>query len=132
MTLTDPIADMLTRIRNACSVGHTHVALPSSTIKAEIARIMKEEGFIRNYEIIQDGVQPTIRIWLKYTDRKEPVITGLDRVSKPGRRVYAGRREIPWVMSGLGISIVTTPLGVMTDQQARKRRVGGEILCRVW
>ncbi|MGQ9553809.1 MAG: 30S ribosomal protein S8 [Anaerolineae bacterium] len=132
MTLTDPIADMLTRIRNAGTVRHTHVVMPSSKIKAEIARILKEEGFIRNYEIIQDGVQPTLRIWLKYTEDKQPVISGLERVSKPGRRVYSGRRDIPWVMSGLGIAIVTTPLGVMTDQQARRRHVGGEILCRVW
>ena len=132
MTLTDPIADMLTRIRNAGAVRHTHVVMPSSKIKAEIARILKEEGFIRNYEIIQDGVQPTLRIWLKYTEDKQPVISGLERVSKPGRRVYSGRRDIPWVMSGLGIAIVTTPLGVMTDQQARRRHVGGEILCRVW
>lgn len=132
MTVSDPIADMLTRIRNACTVKQSSVTMPSSKLKAEIARILKEEGFIRNYEIIQDGPQPTLRIWLKYSDDRESVINALERVSKPGRRVYAGRRELPWVMSGLGIAIVTTPLGVMTDQQARKRRVGGEILCRVW
>jgi small subunit ribosomal protein S8 len=119
-------------MRNAGTVRQTHVVMPSSKIKAEIARILKEEGFIRNYEIIQDGVQPTLRIWLKYTEDKQPVISELERVSKPGRRVYSGRRDIPWVVSGLGIAIVTTPLGVMTDQQARRRHVGGEILCRIW
>lgn len=132
MSLTDPIADMLTRVRNAGQVRQTHVVMPSSKIKADIARILKDEGFIRNYEIIQDGVQPTLRIWLKYTERKEPVISGLDRVSRPGRRVYSGRRELPRVMSGLGIAIVSTPLGVMTDEQARRRHVGGEIICRIW
>jgi small subunit ribosomal protein S8 len=132
MTLGDPIGDMLTRIRNACRAGHTHVALPSSKLKVEIARILKEEGYIRNYELIHDGAQPTLRIWLKYTDSKKPVISGIERVSKPGRRVYARRRNIPWVMSGLGIAIVSTPLGVMTDHEARRRGVGGEIICRVW
>lgn len=132
MTVSDPIADMLTRIRNAGMVRQTHVVMPSSKLKAEIARILKEEGFIRNYEIIPDGVQPTLRVWLKYSDKKEPVISSLERVSRPGKRVYAGRRSIPWVMSGLGIAIVSTPLGVMTDEQARRRHVGGEILCRVW
>ena len=130
--MTDPIADMLTRVRNAGLVRQTHVVMPSSRVKAEIARILKEEGFIRNYEIIQDGVQPTLRVWLKYTERKEPVISGLERVSRPGRRVYSGRRELPRVMSGLGTAIVSTPLGVMTDQQARRRHVGGEVLCRIW
>jgi small subunit ribosomal protein S8 len=132
MTVSDPIADMLTRIRNAGMVRQTHVVMPSSKLKAEVARILKEEGFIRNYEIIPDGVQPTLRIWLKYGDKKEPVISSLERVSRPGKRVYAGRRSIPWVMSGLGVAIVSTPLGVMTDEQARRRHVGGEILCRVW
>ena len=113
-------------------VRQTHVVMPSSKLKAEIARILKEEGFIRNYEIIPDGVQPTLRVWLKYSDKKEPVISSLERVSRPGKRVYAGRRSIPWVMSGLGVAIVSTPLGVMTDEQARRRHVGGEILCRVW
>jgi small subunit ribosomal protein S8 len=132
MTVSDPIADMLTRIRNAGMVRQTHVVMPSSKLKAEVARILKEEGFIRNYEIIPDGVQPTLRVWLKYSDKKEPVISSLERVSRPGKRVYAGRRSIPWVMSGLGVAIVSTPLGVMTDEQARRRHVGGEILCRVW
>ncbi|MHB0875896.1 MAG: 30S ribosomal protein S8 [Anaerolineae bacterium] len=132
MTVSDPIADMLTRIRNAGMVRQTHVVMPSSKLKAEIARILKEEGFIRNYEIIPDGVQPTLRVWLKYGDKKEPVISSLERVSRPGKRVYAGRRSIPWVMSGLGVAIVSTPLGVMTDEQARRRHVGGEILCRIW
>jgi len=132
MTTSDPIADMLARVRNAIMVGQSHVVMPSSKMKAEIARVLKEEGYIRNYEIIHDGPRSTLRIWLKYTEDKEPVITGLKRVSRPGRRTYSGRRELPWVMSGLGIAIVSTPLGVMTDQQARRSRVGGEILCQVW
>lgn len=132
MTTSDPIADMLTRVRNALMVGQSHVVMPSSKMKAEIARVLKEEGYIRNYEIIKDGPRSTLRIWLKYTEDKEPVITGLKRVSRPGRRAYCGRHEVPWVMSGLGIAILTTPLGVMTDQQARRSRVGGEVLCQVW
>lgn len=132
MTISDPIADMLTRIRNALMAKQSHVVMPSSRMKAEIARVLKEEGYIRNFEIIQDGPRSTLRIWLKYTDDKEPVITGLKRVSRPGRRAYCGRRDVPWVMSGLGIAILTTPLGIMTDQQARRSRVGGEVLCQVW
>lgn len=132
MTTSDPIADMLARVRNAIMVGHSHVVLPSSKMKVEIARVLKEEGYIRNYEVIHDGPRSTLRVWLKYSEDKTPVITGLTRVSRPGRREYRGRQEISWVMSGLGIAILTTPLGVMTDQQARRSRVGGEVLCQVW
>lgn len=132
MTTSDPIADMLARVRNAIMVGHSHVVMPSSKMKAEIARVLKEEGYIRNYEVIHEGAHATLRVWLKYTEDKEPVITGLTRISKPGRREYRGRREVPWVRSGLGISILSTPLGVMTDQQARRSRVGGEVLCQIW
>jgi len=132
MTTSDPIADMLARVRNAILVGHSHVVMPSSKMKVEIARVLKEEGYIRNYEVIHDGPRSTLRVWLKYTEDKSPVISGLSRVSRPGRREYRGRREVPWVMSGLGIAILSTPLGVMTDQQARRSRVGGEILCQVW
>ncbi len=132
MTTSDPIADMLARVRNAIMVGHSHVVMPSSKMKAEIARVLKEEGYIRNYEVIHDGPQSTLRVWLKYAEDKQPAITGLTRISKPGRREYRGRHDVPWVMSGLGIAILSTPLGVMTDQQARRSRVGGEVLCQVW
>lgn len=132
MTMTDPIADMLTRIRNAVAVGHDHVLVPSSKIKLAIARILKEEGFIRDYEVTKDRPQPVIRIWLKYTEDREPVLRGLKRVSKPGRRIYAGRREIPRVQSGMGIAILSTPKGVMTDRRARRLGVGGEVLCYIW
>jgi small subunit ribosomal protein S8 len=137
MTGTDPIADMLTRIRNAVMVGHTTVALPNSKIKAAIAKILKEEGYIAGFEVV-DGTSPVhkmLRIRLKYVgERRErrPVITGLVRVSRPGRRVYTGRKEIPWVLSGMGISIISTPKGVMTGNRARQLGVGGEILCQVW
>ncbi len=137
MSVTDPIADMLTRIRNAIGVGHPTVAMPSSNLKSEIARILKEEGFIAGYEVV-DGDSPghkTLRIRLRYVGERRyrrPVITGLERISKPGRRVYTGKREIPWVLSGMGVSILTTPKGVMTGQRARQLGVGGEILCKVW
>jgi len=135
--MTDPIADMLTRIRNAVAVGHPTVAMPSSKLKAEIARILKEEGFISGYEVV-DGDSPghkVLRLQLRYVGERRyrrPVITGLERISKPGRRIYKGRREIPWVLSGMGVSILTTPKGVMTGQRARQLGVGGEILCKVW
>jgi small subunit ribosomal protein S8 len=135
--MTDPIADMLTRVRNAVMVGHTLVAMPSSKLKSSIAEILKEEGFIEGYEIVE-GENPAfkvLRIQLKYMgDRRErrPVISGLERVSKPGRRVYAKRTEIPWVLSGLGIAVLSTPKGVMSGRRARQMGVGGEILCKVW
>jgi small subunit ribosomal protein S8 len=134
---TDPIADMLTRIRNAVMVGHAIVALPNSNMKAAIAKILKEEGFVAGYEIV-DGNTPAqkiLRIRLKYVgERRErrPVITGMERVSSPGRRVYAGKKDIPWVLSGMGIAILSTPKGVMTSQRARQLGVGGEIICKIW
>ncbi len=137
MSMTDPIADMLTRIRNSMGVGHPTVAMPSSKLKAEIARILKEEGFIAGYEVV-NGESPghkILRLRLRYVGERrfrKPVITGLERVSKPGRRVYSGKRDIPWVLSGMGVSILTTPKGVMTGQRARQLGVGGEILCKVW
>jgi small subunit ribosomal protein S8 len=137
MTFTDPIADMLTRIRNAVMAGHPTVAMPSSKLKVSIAKIMKDEGYIGGYEVA-DGKHPdqkVLRIRLKYVgERRErhPVITQLERVSRPGRRVYAGKQEIPWVLSGMGIAILSTPKGVMTGQRARQLGVGGEILCKVW
>ncbi|HML40960.1 MAG TPA: 30S ribosomal protein S8 [Bellilinea sp.] len=137
MSVNDPIADMLTRVRNAIGNGQSVVAMPSSSIKAEIARILKEEGFIDGYEVV-NGEKPfeqILRLRLKYVGerrQRRPVITGLERVSRPGRRVYSRKVEIPWVLSGLGIAILSTPKGVMTGQRARQMNVGGEILCKVW
>lgn len=132
MAVTDPIADMLTRIRNAIAVRHRLVLVPASKMKVAIARILKEEGYIEDYEVTRDRPQPMIRIWLKYADNREPVLTGLKRVSKPGCRIYVGRRDIPWVLSGMGIAILSTPKGVLTDRQARRMGVGGEVLCYIW
>ena len=135
--INDPIADMLTRIRNAMMAGHAAVAMPSSNIKVEIARILKEEGFIEDFSV-NEGEKPaqkTLQIKLKYAGERrfrKPVITGIERVSRPGRRVYTRHDEIPWVLSGMGISILSTPKGVMTGQRARQEGVGGEILCKVW
>ncbi len=137
MSVSDPISDMLTRIRNAGLVGHSTVAMPNSKIKAAIAKILKEEGYITGYEVV-DGERPghkVLRIRLKYVgERRErrPVITNLERVSRPGRRVYTGKQNIPWVLSGMGIAILSTPKGVMTGQRARQLGVGGEIICKVW
>ena len=132
MSVTDPIADMLTRVRNAVAARHRYVLVPASKVKVAIARIMKEEGFIGGFELSRDRPQPFIRIWLKYTEDREPVLSGLKRVSKPGRRVYAGRRDIPWVQSGMGVAVLSTPRGVMTGRKARKLGVGGEVLCHIW
>jgi small subunit ribosomal protein S8 len=137
MSVNDPIADMLTRIRNAMMAGHTVTAMPSSKIKANIARILKEEGFIKSYQVV-DGKHPdqkVLRIRLKYIGERRhrrPVLTGLQRVSRPGRRIYTGKHDIPWVLSGMGIAIISTPKGVMTGQQARKLGIGGEVICKVW
>lgn len=135
MTVTDPIADMLTRVRNALMIGRATATLPSSKIKVEIARILKEEGFIEDYYVTDDKPQPVLRLRLKYSggrrDRK-PLITGIKRVSKPGRRVYSQKTDIPWVLSGMGIAILSTPKGVLTGDQARRLGVGGEVLCYVW
>lgn len=137
MTVTDPIADMLTRVRNAIAVGHTTVEMPSSRMKVAIARILKEEGYIEDYQVTTHAEPPTHRlvIRLKYVgsrrDRR-PVITGLERVSKPGRRVYTQAKDIPWVRSGMGVAILTTPKGLLTGQQARRLGVGGEVICYVW
>lgn len=130
--VTDPIADMLTRIRNACLVQHNQVVMPTSKLKAGIARILADEGFIAGFEETDEKPQANLVLNLKYTGKGESVINGLERVSRPGRRVYAGYKEIPWVRSGLGISIVSTPQGLLTGRKARRARVGGEILCNVW
>jgi small subunit ribosomal protein S8 len=137
MNITDPISDMLTRIRNAMMAGHPTVALPSSKIKESIAKILQEEGYIAAFETVDGKVanSKVLRIQLKYIgERRErrPVITGLERVSRPGRRVYTGKQEIPWVLSGIGIAILSTPKGVMTGQRARQLGVGGEVLCKIW
>ncbi len=132
MTMTDPIADMLTRIRNANVVKHETVDVPASNIKKELARILLEEGFVRGYDVIEDGKQGIIRIQLKYGQMSERVITGLKRISKPGMRVYAAKDEVPKVLNGLGISIISTSKGILTDKQARKEGVGGEVICYVW
>lgn len=137
MSVSDPISDMLTRIRNALMVGHTSVAMPTSKMKSSIAKILKDEGYIASYEVV-DGVranQKVLRIRLKYIGerrQRRSVITGLERISRPGRRVYTGKQDIPWVMSGMGVAILSTPKGVMTGQRARQLGVGGEILCKVW
>ncbi|WP_025845243.1 30S ribosomal protein S8 [Brevibacillus agri] len=132
MVMTDPIADMLTRIRNANMVRHEKVEIPASTIKKEIARILKEEGFIRDAEFVDDNKQGIIRVFLKYGANNERVITGLKRISKPGLRVYAKNNEVPKVLGGLGCAIISTSNGVMTDKQARQAHVGGEVLAYVW
>ncbi len=127
----DPIADMLTRVRNAIRARHPKVDVPASRVKTEIARILKEEGYILNYKVAEEGPKKTIKIYLKYQANNKAVIAMLERVSRPGCRVFAGSQEVPSVLGGLGISIVTTPKGVMTGRDARKQRVGGEVLCQV-
>ena len=135
MTTSDPIADMLTRVRNALIVGHPGVRVPSSKIKVAIVKILKDEGFVEDYYVTTEGPRSQLVIRLKYVGerkRRHSVITGLERVSKPGRRVYTRTSEIPWVRSGMGIAILSTPKGVLTGQQARRLGVGGEVLCYVW
>jgi small subunit ribosomal protein S8 len=137
MSMTDPIADMLTRIRNAVMSGQALTAMPLSKVKVEIAKILKEEGYLENFEVAE-GERPSqqvLRLKIKYIgERRErkPVLTGLERVSRPGRRVYTKKQEIPWVLSGIGVAILSTPKGIMTGQRARQLGVGGEILCKVW
>ncbi|MGM9928196.1 MAG: 30S ribosomal protein S8 [Bacillus sp. (in: firmicutes)] len=132
MVMTDPIADMLTRIRNANMVRHEKLELPASKIKKDVAEILKREGFIRDVELIEDNKQGIIRIFLKYGSNNERVITGLKRISKPGLRVYAKADEVPRVLNGLGIAIVSTSQGVVTDKEARAKKIGGEVLAYVW
>jgi small subunit ribosomal protein S8 len=137
MSVSDPISDMLTRIRNAIMAGHSTVSLPGSNIKVAIANILKEEGYISGFEVVEGKVRGSkvLRVRLKYVgERRErqPVISGLERVSRPGRRVYTSKQKIPWVLSGIGIAILSTPKGVMTGKRARQLGVGGEILCKVW
>jgi len=137
MSMTDPIADMLTRVRNAVMSGQAMTAMPCSKVKVEIAKILKEEGYLENYEVA-DGERPpqkVLRLRIRYLgERRErrPVITGLERVSRPGRRIYTKKQDIPWVLSGIGVAILSTPKGIMTGARARQLGVGGEILCKIW
>jgi len=132
MAMTDPIADFLTRIRNANTAGLERVEIPSSKIKRAMAQVLKDEGFIRDYEYIEDAKQGVLRLYIKFGPGRERVITGLKRISKPGLRVYAGKDELPKVLGGLGIAIISTSKGIMTDKQARREGLGGEVLCYVW
>ncbi len=132
MMVSDPVADMLTRIRNALAARHAKVDVPASRLKSEIARILREEGYVANYKLAEEGSRKLIRIYLKYTAGNQPVISHIERVSRPGRRVYVGSKQIPRVLGGMGINILTTPRGVMTGRNARKEGLGGEILCQVW
>jgi small subunit ribosomal protein S8 len=130
--MTDPIADMLTRIRNGVRIKAEKVDIPASRMKVEIAKIMKEEGFIKSYKIIKDKKQGILRVALKYAVDNDPLITGLKRISKPGRRVYVGKENIPSVIGGIGIAVLTTPKGILTDKSCRRDGVGGEVLCYIW
>ena len=137
MSVNDPIADMLTRVRNAVMAGQSQVAMPSSKLKAEIAKILKDEGFLEGFEVVDEEKSnfKVLRLKIKYIgERRErkPVLSGIERVSSPGRRIYTNKKEIPWVLSGLGVAILSTPKGVMTGARARQLGVGGEILCKVW
>ena len=132
MHITDPIADMLTRIRNANNSRHTTVDIPASNMKKAIAKILLDEGYVKNVELIEDSTQGIIRITLKYAENKQKVLTGLKRVSKPGLRIYASKEELPRVLKGLGIAIISTSKGIMTDKEARRQNVGGEVLAFIW
>ena len=130
--MTDPIADMLSRIRNGLVAGHDSINVPASKLKREIARILQQEGFIADYELVSDAYQGILKIKLKYTDNGEPIIHGIERVSRPGRRVYRSKAEIPQVLDGLGVSIVSTSRGVLSGSEATRSGIGGEVLCQVW
>ena len=132
MTISDPIADMLTRIRNAVMAKHDFVLMPASRMKLAIAKILKEEGFINDYEVLRDKPHRSVKIYLKHTDGEQPVLSGLERVSRPGLRVYVQRKEIPRVYGGLGIAILSTSKGLMTGQRAWRQEIGGELLCYIW
>ena len=137
MTIIDPIADMLTRIRNGVMAGHSLVAMPSSRLKVEIAKIMKDEGYLEGFEVVESEElsHKVLRLKIKYVGERRarrPVISGIERISKPGRRVYTKKQDIPWVLSGIGVAILSTPKGVMTGARARQLGVGGEIICKVW
>lgn len=132
MVVTDPIADMLTRIRNGLATRKRYVVVPSSKLKLELARVLKAEGYIEHYDVTKDRPQPMLRIQLKYTEDNRPVVTGLERVSRPGRLVYTKRQQIPLVLSGMGIAVLSTPRGIMTGKKAYRLGLGGEVLCYIW
>lgn len=132
MSMTDPVADMLTRIRNACQARHRRVDIPASKLKREIARVLAESRFIDNFAFIDDGIQGKLRLYLRYDEAAQPTIRGINRVSRPGLRRYANKDKVPRVLRGLGIAIVSTSQGLMTDREARRSKIGGEILCTVW
>jgi small subunit ribosomal protein S8 len=132
MNMTDPVADLLTRLRNALSAAHERTDVPASRLKREMLRILKQEGFIENFKLVEEGGRSSLRVYLKYDTEGEPLITGLERVSRPGRRVYRAAEEIPEVLGGMGIAIVSTSRGLMTSRDARKEHVGGEVLANFW
>lgn len=132
MTMTDPIADFLTRIRNAVMAGKDRVDVPASRLKLELSRILKEEGFVRTFKLLEEGPQGIIRLYLRYSPEGEPAIHGIERVSRPGRRVYKGVDKLPLVRRGIGVAVVSTSRGLMTDARARELRLGGEVVCKVW
>ncbi len=132
MSMTDPIADMLTRIRNAGTAGFDKVDIPSSRLKVSLAKIFKEEGYIKNFKVIKDNRQGILRVYLRFDEHRQPLIQGLQRISKPGRRVYVGHEELPRVQGGLGVAVISTSRGVVTDRLARQLKVGGEVLCQIW
>ena len=134
MSTTDPIADMLTRVRNGLAVRRRYVQMPSSKLKVAIAQILRDEGYIEGFDVVKDKdcPQPNLRVWLKYGENRQPLLTGLQRVSKPGRRVYTRKQNIPLVLSGLGVAVLSTPQGVMTGRQAKRQGLGGEVLCYFW
>jgi small subunit ribosomal protein S8 len=132
MVMTDPIADFLTQIRNACMANHERVDVPSSKIKLSIAKLLKEEGYINNYKLVKDKKQGTLRVYLKYDNKNVPIIEGLERISKPSCRVYVRHDKIPYVLNGYGTVILSTSKGVLTDREARRQKIGGELLCKVW
>lgn len=132
MSMSDPIADMLTRMRNALVVKYNRVDMPASKTKVNIAKVLKAEGYIKNFKVLKDNRQGVLRVYLRYDEHARPVIKGLERVSKPGRRVYAKAKELPPVLNGLGVNVVSTSRGVMTDRQARQENLGGEVMCSVW
>jgi len=130
--INDPIADMLARLTNAGAVRHQQVLMPASKLRVAIAKILKDEGYLEKLEVTKDKPQPMLRVWLRYDDKKHPIISGVKRVSKPGRRVYAGKTDVPWVRNGMGVVIVSTTRGVMTGVRAKRFGLGGEVLCYVW
>jgi len=132
MSMTDSLADMLTRIRNAQRAGHDRVEIPASKLKMGVAKVLKKEGFIKNYKLIQDKKQGVLRIYLRYTDENAPIIRGIKKVSRPGRRVYSGYKDIPPMHAGFGVVILSTSKGIITDREARGQKLGGELLCQVW